>query len=121
MAQPTVRVRGYKEFARACNKAERETKGEVRGVYKQVGEIVRREAAGRFAPIDAGSAAGFRVAVRTRGVSVEQRRKRTTGNRGDYGALQMRRALLPAMAEKENEVVEAFEDALDKVADILDG
>lgn len=44
-----------------------------------------------------------------------------TGRRGDYGALQMRKALLPALAENEQEVVEAFEDAMDKVADIVEG
>jgi hypothetical protein len=58
--------------------------------------------------------------VRQRGVSVEQSKKRVTGKRGDYGALQMTRALLPAMADKEDETIKAFEHALDEVHSIIE-
>lgn len=116
----TVRVKGLREFQRALAKGDKETKKQVRDRLKKVGEIVRVAAAERFSGIDAGSASGFRVAVRQRGVAVEQSRKRTTGLRGDYGALQMRRALVPAVDEKEGEVVDEFERALDDIADIVE-
>ena len=46
------------------------------------------------------SAAGFRSRVKGFGrVMVEQRRRKTTGLRGDYGALQMQQALIPARSE----------------------
>lgn len=120
MARSVVRVRGYREFVRACDLAGKETKKAVRSTFREVGDIVRLEAADRFGGISPKSAAGFRTVVRTRGVAVEQRLRRTTGLRPDFGVLQMLAALIPAAAAKEDEVVEAFEDALDTVADHFD-
>lgn len=102
---------------RACDRAGRETKREVRSTLRKVGDIVKVEAAERLREIDARSAAGLRTVVRQRGVSVEQSLRKTTGTRPDFGALQMRQALLPALAEKESAVEDAMEDAIDKVAD----
>lgn len=121
MASSTVRVRGLREFQRALAKADKAQRKEIRATFKEVGEVVRADAASRFGRIDAGSAAGYRVRVRQRGVSVEQSRRRVTGKRADYGALQMRLALIPAGKEKEPQVVQAFEKALDRIGDILDG
>jgi hypothetical protein len=75
----------------------------------------------RFSPIDPRSAAGFRTRVRQRGVSVEQSRRRVTGKRGDYGALQMRRALVPALEDKKNQTEREFERAVDELANIMEG
>lgn len=116
----TVRVRGYREFVRACDRAGKESKKEVRDAFRKVGDIVKVDAAARFAHIDQRSAAGYRTVVRQRGVAVEQRLGRTTGTRPDFGALQMRKALDPALAAKEGEIVKAFDDAIDKVADHFD-
>ena len=69
---------------------------------------------------DADSASGFRTRVRQRGVSVEQSKKKHGGKRPDYGALQMRRALLPALDTKQEEVVEAFSKANDRICDAFD-
>lgn len=104
---------------RAVNKADKETKKLIRGRLKEVGEIVRAEGASRFSGIDAGSASGFKVRVRARGVAVEQSRKRVTGKRGDYGALQMRRALVPALEAKRDDVVKEMEKAVEEVCDIV--
>lgn len=120
MASSAVRVRGYKECARAARRAGKEVNKEVRAAFKEVAEPVRTEAAQRFSLIDARSAAGFVIRVRQKGIAVEQRIKRTTGKRGDYGALQMRRALLPALASNEDDVMKAMDDAIDKVAEIFD-
>jgi hypothetical protein len=116
-----VKVKGVRELQRALAKGDTEQKKRVRLVFKEVGDIVREEATSRFAGIDARSAAGFKTRVQQRGVKVQQSRRKVTGLRGDYGALQMRRALVPALGDKEHEVLEAFEDALDKVVDIVDG
>lgn len=113
----TLRVKGYREFVRACDRAGKETKKEVRSTFRKVGDIVKEEAASRFRDIDARSAAGYRTVVRQRGVSVEQSLRRTTGLRPDFGVLQMRRALEPALADKEGEVEREMENAIDKVAD----
>ena len=116
----TVRVLGYREFLRACDHAGRDTKREVRKTFREVGEIVRAEAERRMDDISVQSAHGYRVRVRQRGVAVEQSLRKTTGKRPDYGALQMRHALLPALEAKEGETVRAFEHAIDVVADRFD-
>lgn len=102
---------------RACDRAGKETKREVRSTLRKVGDIVKVDAAERFREIDERSAAGFRTVVRQRGVSVEQSLRKTTGDRPSFGALQMRKALLPAVHEKEGEIEDEMEDAIDTVAD----
>lgn len=120
MAQ-AIRVRGLRELQRTLQQADKETRKQVRAVLKETGEIVRKEGANRFESIDSGSAHGFKVRVRQRGVSVEQSKRKTTGKRGDYGQLQMRKALDPAVKDKHDEIVREFEQALDKIADIVKG
>ena len=60
-------------------------------------------------------AAGYKVRVRQSGVAVQQSLRKTTGKRPDYGALQMRRALLPALDANEAETMQKVEAALDDV------
>jgi len=114
----TVAVRGYTDLLRALRDADRNTRLEIRHALRDVGELVRSDAAVRFAPIDARSAAGYKVRVRQRGVAVEQSLRRTTGKHPQYGALQMRRALVPALHENEAETIMKMNEALEKVARI---
>lgn len=119
----TIKVEGYREFLRACDRAGKETRREVRKTFRQVGDIVRQEARVNMRDLEPRSPKteqGFRTVVRTRGVDVEQTKRKTTGKRGDWGDTQMKRALIPALEEKEDEVGEAFGEALDKVADRFD-
>lgn len=116
----TLRVKGYREFLRAADHAGKETKREVRNTFRAVGEIVRAAATQRFDKYDATTAAGYRVRVRQRGVAVDQSLRKTTGLRPDFGALQMRKALVPALEEKETDVGAEMERAIDKVADHFD-
>lgn len=116
----TLRVKGYKEFLRATDRAGRDAKRFIREAFREVGEQVRVEAQRLFEKTNERSAAGYRVRVRLRGVAVEQSIRKTTGQHPEYGALQMRKALLPALREKETEVALATERALDKVADHFD-
>jgi hypothetical protein len=117
MAASSVKVRGYREFLRAAAKASKETRAVVRTEFGKIAEPVRADATSRMSVIDARSAAGFRVAVRQRGVAVEQRIKRTTGKRGDYGSLQMRRALMPALSANADKIEHGVEKAIDRIAD----
>lgn len=120
MADATLRVTGYREFVRACDRAGKESKKEVRAALREVGNLVKVEGAKRFENVDARSAAGFRTVVRQRGVSVEQSLRKTTGLRPDFGALQMRKALLPALAFEDINVERQMEHAIDRVADHFD-
>lgn len=117
----TVRVRGIRELVRACNASSKATKRLVRARLRKVAEPVRDAARDKLSKYDAGSASGFGIRVRNAGaISVEQRRRRVTGRRGDYGALQMREALTPAADENESEIQRGMEDALDDIANVFE-
>jgi len=113
-----VYVRGFKELSKASLLADRALRSEQRKLFREVGEPIRSEAAVRFASIDRKSAAGYRVRVRQRGVIVEQSLRKTTGKHPEYGALQMRRALLPAQQHQAPETFQRMERAIDKVCDL---
>lgn len=118
MAQSdTLVVRGYRDFLRATDRAEKESKRFVRDNFRKVGEVVRRPAAEDLGELSPKSAAGLRTIVRVRGVNVEQTLRRTTGKRPDWGATQMREILLPNMEEHEREVEQELEKSLDRIAD----
>lgn len=117
MAKETIRVKGFREFLKACQHAPKDTKRFVRDAFRQVGEQVRSDAADRFKTIDSRSAAGYKTRVRQRGVAVEQSIRKTTGLHPEYGSLQMRRALIPALQSNADDTTRAMEDAMEKVAD----
>jgi len=113
----TFRVLGYRDFMRACARADKDTRRYVRSTLRETGELVRSDAVARFSTIDARSAAGYKIRVRQTGVLVEQSLRKTTGRRPDYGALQMRRALLPALAANQQDTERRLEHAIDEIAD----
>lgn len=117
----TVRVEGLRDFLRDTNKAEKETKKKVRDRLKEAGDVVREEASRLFSPVSAKTAGGYKVRARVSGVHVEQSLRKTTGMRPDFGALQMRRALVPALINKEDDVYREMEKAADDLADIVEG
>lgn len=53
--------------------------------------------------------------VRLGGVEVEQRLRKTTGKRGDWGVIQMRKGLIPALYDKEKEIVALLDTAIERV------
>ena len=111
----TIEVKGWKELVKASRELPANSRRELRKAFRESGELVRSDAAARFSPIDARSAAGYKVRVRQSGVAVQQSLRKTTGKRPDYGALQMRRALLPALDANEAETMQKLEAALDDV------
>lgn len=118
MAEGTVAVSGYTELLRALKAADVNTRREIRAQLREVGELVRSDAAARMAPIDARTASGYKVRVRARGVAVEQSLRKTTGKHPQYGAYQMVHALRPALTANEAETVRHMNEALEKVARI---
>lgn len=117
----TVKVDGLKEFNRDVRKAEKDTRKVVRDRLREVGGVVRVDAANRLQEYDDRSARGLKVRVRAAGIFVEQSLRRTTGLRPDYGALQMTRALIPAVEATEPQMVREMEKAADELADIVEG
>lgn len=116
----SLRVRGYREFLRATNRAEKESKAFVRDNFKDVGEVVRKPAAKDLGELSPKSAAGLRTVVRVRGVTVEQSLRKVTGKRPDWGKTQMRKILIPNLEEHEREIEKAMETAIDRIADHFD-
>lgn len=111
---------GLREMLRAAKDAGTATNVEVREALRKTGEIVRADAAPRLAKYSTRSAAGLKVRVRQRGVGVEQSLRKTTGERPDYGSLQMRKALLPAVAKTEPQWEAEFDKALDHIIEVFE-
>lgn len=108
-----------KELQRGLKRADDGTDKELRKEFKKVGDLVRVEAMSRFSGYDAGSASGYRTRVRQKGIAVEQSRRKTTGKRKDYAALQNRKAMWPALDAKHDEVVDRLEEAVERIADMV--
>lgn len=71
-------------------------------------KLVAMDARTRF-PYDRKTAMGFVPSVRGPTARVKQRLGKTTGLRGDFGSLQMRKALLPALYAKQGEALALYE------------
>ena len=119
---PALVVKGYREFLRASDRAEKSSKNFVRDNFREVGEVVRVPAADDLRDLQptGKSAAGLRTIVRTRGVAVEQTLRKTTGKRPDWGKTQMRKILLPNVDAHEREIEQKLEEKLDVIADHFD-
>ena len=103
MARETVAVHGLKEFLKACTQAEPNVRKEVRETFREVGDIIRHDATRRFSPINCGDQpAGSAPGSGRRGSPSNSRNGKTTGKHPEYGSLQMRAALLPALQANED-------------------
>lgn len=74
------------------------------------------EAQNLFRPIRAEDAAGYKIRVRSRGVAIEQTRRRTTGDHPEWGRLQLGVALIPAIERKADEVADGLGDTIEDLA-----
>lgn len=113
-----VVLRGLRELQRDLGKANKGAAKAVREGLKRAAEPVVRSAKtkeGRWAGAKP-QTIGPRVTGRS--VFVTQRARKVTGLRGDFGALQMRDAFIPALEENEAEVERALEDELDHLFDL---
>lgn len=115
-----ARITGYTELLTALKKLPRDIELGLRAELKAAGMEVQADAAARFDRLSDKTAKNFRTYVRLRGVSVEQALGRVTGRRPDWGALQMKDALVPALNDKQEEVVRRVELMVDRTA-ALDG
>lgn len=99
--QVRVNQRGIKELLARTDKLDRKTKMMVRDGLRDAAEPIRLSAVRKFSAYDVRTAQNYRTVVRRTGViRVEQRLGKTTGRRGDFGRLQMRKGLIPAMTEQ---------------------
>lgn len=116
----TIVVRGYRELLAACAEAPKELRREVRSILREAGESVRRDATSRFEAYSSVSAHGYRTVARTHGITVDQRLRKVTGRHPEWGALQMRRALLPALHENTERFERDMEHAVELIKDVFE-
>ncbi len=113
-----IEVRGLTELRANLAFYDVDANKALKEELRAAGDLVRADAEERFDGIDPVSAAGYRVYVRSGSrVTVEQSIGRTTGTRPDFGSLQMRRALVPALSDKRDAVVASIEASLSSLAD----
>jgi hypothetical protein len=116
MAGETIAVRGLKEVIRDFKYLDKPAARRLRESLRHVGDVVKNDAQARFSRFDSRSAAGYRTRVRQRGVAVAQSIGKTTGKHPEFGSLQMRKALLPALMTHQDELNRELERALDQIS-----
>jgi hypothetical protein len=110
----TIQVKGLREFTRALKKADSGLVKAMKSELKEAMEPVRLEAESRGARY--AQIGPYKIVPYGSGnVFVRQGMNTVTGRRPDFGALQMRRVLIPALVSKEGEILEAFEDVVENV------
>jgi hypothetical protein len=107
----TIRVTGYRETARALGKVNRGAKRALYAGLRAAAEPIAGDARSRLASYQGISLSTIRPSAQARGVFIVQRARRVTGLRPDFGALQMRQGLIPALENHEDDIVDKVEDA----------
>ncbi len=110
-----VRTSGLRELQRDLGGARSDFGKDLTAALKDAAEPIRASAASTAAQWGSKTASGYAVSVRGTRAYVRQRRRKTTGQHPEFGALQMREALLPAVASQEGEVFRRVERAVDDV------
>lgn len=113
MANVAVHVRGYRECISALNKVNREVSKETKAALKDAADPVAASSREKLARYQGASLGTIGPRVTTQGVFVTQRAKKVTGKRGDFGALQMTRGLMPALDEHGDEIEHGVVAAFD--------
>lgn len=109
----TVHVKGYREANRALQQVDKDTAKYVLDGLKDAAKPIADDANRR---LDRYQSVGPIVARASRsGVFIRQSKRKKTGLRSDFGALQMRTGLIPAAEDGERELVERVDDALGRL------
>lgn len=117
MATAGVRIRGLRELNRSLQKANKGAAKSVRDGLKEAAWPIVEAAKAKETRWGGASIGTIGPRASVRGVFVTQRARKVTGNRGDFGALQMRQAFIPALEENREEVFVAVEHAIDHLLD----
>ena len=115
MAAATVRVEGLRELTAVFRRLEGDVKNTVRDELKEVARPVIDDTRAKIGRYQGAKLNTIRPRVTGRSVFVTQGARKVTGKRGDYGALQMTRGLMPALDENSDRIVRGLEHALDRL------
>lgn len=113
-------VKGYAELDRAFRKVSKDVdpqaSSRMRGEFKQAAEPVAASAKEKISRFEGASLSTIHPVATARGVFVVQDARKVTGLRGDFGNLQLRTGLEPALEENKERVMLGIERALDQIA-----
>ena len=112
-------VEGYAQLDRAFRKVSKEVDPEssarMRGEFKRAAEPVASSAAEKISRFEGASLQTIHPVATARGVFVVQDARKVSGLRGDFGNLQLRTGLEPALEENKELVLRGIEMALDRI------
>lgn len=111
----TVRIKGLRECQRAFQAMDKAAAKELRKALVEVARPVADTARGKLARYQGASVGTVRPRATARGAVVTQGARKVTGRRGDFGVLQQKRVLEPALDENEAVVIRGAEKALDAI------
>jgi len=106
---------GLRELIAAFGKIDRKLGRSLGDELKKVAEPVSRSAQTKVGRYAGASVTTIRPRRQGATVYVEQGARKVTGRRGDYGALQMRNVLEPALEENQAAVHEGLDDFLGRL------
>lgn len=116
----TVFVEGLAEFIQAADAVDKQTSRTVRNTLREAVVPVQEAWTRKMAEKFPGRPVKYGISVRRTGtVTVEERLRRTTGKRPDWGKQQIRFGGDPALAENEGEIVEKLSRAVMVIAETL--
>ena len=115
MVRSGVRVRGYRECARAFYRLAPELSKELRVALREAAEPVARDAKALLSKYPGLSIGTIRPRAVMAGAYVTQGARKVTGDRPDFGALQMTEGMIPALEENADDIEERAGRALDRL------
>jgi hypothetical protein len=107
-----VEVHGLRELQRDLKACEKDVRKEVQGSLKLAAVPVVEQARANLARFQGASLNTIRPKLTIGRVRVEQSARKVTGQRPDWGATQMVYGLIPALNERQGEVLHIMEDQL---------
>jgi hypothetical protein len=112
----TIRVHGVRETAAAFRAVDAKLARQFGNDLRQAAEPVAASARDKVTRYAGASVNTIRPKRSGARVFVEQSARKVTGRRGDYGALQMRTVLEPALDERAPEVFDEVDRVLNEYA-----
>jgi len=116
VAASTVRVTGVREVTAAFRKIDTQLAKQFGDDLKKAAEPVAETSRQKVTRYAGASINTIRARRRGASVFVEQSARKVTGKRGDFGALQMRNVLEPALDENAPQVFTEVERVLNQYA-----
>lgn len=108
----TLRVKGYREVTRALNQVDKDTRKTLLDALKKAAEPTSQDARSRLSRYAGLDTASIQPRAVSTGVYITQKHGKTTGTRPDFGSLQMRQGLLPAVYDHQDDFRDEVDHAL---------